>query len=289
MKHAFRTMKKHIRRAPFHALAAIFVLTITFFLIAVFTLATVGTEMIIRHFESRPQVTAFFKDDATESAISDLQTSITRISGVANSQSISKSRALELYREQNKNDPLLLEMVTADILPASLEVRANDPVVLSQIADIMKQNSITEEVVYQKDIIDRLTSWTRAIRFGGLALIGALLISSILTVIIVISTKIASHKAEMEIIGLLGGSKTHIVAPFLLEGIFYGAIGGFLGWGFSSVTLLYATPFILSFMGTIPLLPVPILLMGLLLLAQILLGMIIGFFSSSVAANRFLK
>ena len=33
-----------------------------------------------------------------------------------------KQEALEIYKEQNKEDPLLLDLVTADILPASLEV-----------------------------------------------------------------------------------------------------------------------------------------------------------------------
>ena len=40
---------------------------------------------------------------------------------------ISKTDALKLYQDQNKNDPLLLEMVTADILPPSLEIAARNP------------------------------------------------------------------------------------------------------------------------------------------------------------------
>lgn len=289
MKHAFRTMIKHLRRTPFQALAATSVLTITFFLIAVFSLVTTGSEVIIRHFESRPQVTAFFKDDAPQTAVSDLQSGINKIEGVTSTQYISKNKALELYREQNKKDPLLLEMVTADILPASLEVRASSPAVLSQIADIMKNNAIVEETVYQKDIVDNLIRWTGAIRFGGLALVFFLLSSSVLMVMVTISMKVASHKTEMEIIGLLGGSKGHIVAPFLLEGVFYGVVGGFIGWGLACIALLYATPLILGFMGAIPLLPVPIWIMLLLLSGQLLLGVSIGFFSSTLAARRFLK
>lgn len=289
MKRAFETMTKHIRRAPFQAIAAISVLTITFFLIAVFSLITIGTEVVVRHFESRPQVTAFFRDNATESAISDLQSSINKMSDITSAQFISKTKALELYREQNKNDPLLLEMVTADILPASLEVRANSPTVLSQIADIMKSSNIVEEVVYQKDIVENLIHWTQAIRFGGLALVIFLLCSSMLMVVIIISMKVATHKTEIEIIGLLGGSKGHIVAPFLLEGILYGIVGSFIGWGAAYVALLYTTPLILSFMGTIPLLPVPIWFMLLLLAGQLSLGVSVGFISSIFAARRFLK
>lgn len=289
MNRLFKTTWKHIRRTPIQAVAASIVLSITFFIISVFLLVTAGTEVVIRHFESRPQVTAFFKDAAAESEITELQASINKITGITSTQFISKNNALTLYREQNKNDPLLLQMVTADILPSSLEVRADSPAVLSQIAEMMKSNSIVEEVVYQKDIVDNLVRWTSAIRLGGIALILFLVGSSTLVVMIIISMKIASHKTEMEIIGLLGGSKSHIAAPFLLEAMWYGGVGSIVGWGIAYVALLYSTPLIVSFMGAIALVPVPLWFMLALLAIQFVLGIFIGFISSVLAARRFLK
>lgn len=283
------TTVKHIRRAPFQALAAISVLSITFFLISVFSLVTAGSEQVIRYFETRPQVTAFFKDEASPEAISGLEASIDQISGVTSTRYLSKADALALYREQNKNDPLLLEMVTADILPASLEVNASNPDVLSRVAELMKQQDIIEEVVYQKTIIDNLVSWTKAIRYAGLGLISFLLTSSIFTVMIIISMKIATKRTEIEVMRLLGASMGQVLAPFLMEGLFYGALGSFVGWGLAYVALLYSTPFILTFLGSIPLLPVPLWFMGAVLGIQLAVGVIVGLISATVAARRFLR
>lgn len=289
MIRSLRISFKHIRRSPYQAIAAALVLTTTFFLISVFSLVTAGSEKIIRFFETRPQVTAFFQSSARSESIADLDKKVKTINGVTSTNFISQEKALEIYQEQNKKDPLLLEMVTADILPASLEVSVIGPDIIPQVAEIMKDQEGVEEVVYQKDIIETLISWTSAVRFGGLFLVSILLLSSIVTIIIIISLKVNNHKNEIEVMRLLGASKSHIVYPFILEGILYGAVGSFLGWGISYISLLYATPLIIKFIGSIPLLPIPIWFMLSLLGAQLLFGIVIGLISSLLAARRFLK
>lgn len=289
MNRSFRTTGKYLRRSPYQAIAASLVLTITFFLISVFLLVTAGSAKIIHFFETRPQVIAFLKDDAQEEKISQLKNQMQNLSGVKSTVSITKQEALNIYREQNKNDPLLLEMVTADILPASIEVTAADPNALARIAAIMKQNPVVEDVVYRQDVIDRLLSWTRSIRIAGSSLVGLLLISSMTTVFVIVSMKITGRRSEIEIMRLLGASRGQVVAPFLLEGIFYGAVGSLIGWGAAYTALLYSTPLILKFFGSIPLLPVPFVFMLTLLGGEVLLGSLVGLISSLFASRRFLK
>lgn len=289
MNRSLKNAVRHIKRAPLQAVAAVSVFSITFFLVSIFALVTAGSEKIIRYFETRPQVTAFFKDGISDDKVQQLADSVRQIEGVTAAQYISKSDALKIYREQNKTDPLLLEMVTEEILPASLEVKADNPEVLTRLADLMKSHEAVEEVVYQKNIIDNLLSWTRIIRVSGLVLVSFLLSSSIFMVMIITSIKIANHKSEIEVGRLLGGSKSQVISPFLLEGIIYGLISAFIGWGLAYITLLYSTPLVIQFLGSIPLLPVPIWLMLALLAGQLILGAGIGFFSSLFAARRFLK
>lgn len=289
MNRTTRTTLQHIRRSPFQAAAAIIVLTTAFFVSSIFSLVVAGSEQIIRYFESRPQVTAFFKDDASEETIGQLQNSIQGMNGVSSVRFISKDNALTLYREQNKDDPLLLEMVTADILPASLEVRASSPDVLTQVADLLGHHDIVEKVVFQKDIIDNLVSWTKTLRVGGLTLVGFFLISSMLMVTTIVSMKIANHRTEIEVMRLLGATRAHIVTPFIFEGIFYGLLGSFFGWGAAYIVLLYSTPLILKLLGAVQLLPVPIWFMGALLAGEALIGSLIGLFASVFASRRFLK
>lgn len=280
---------KHIRRSPYQAITAIFILTLTFFVASVFIIATFASHQILNYFETRPQVTAFFKDDTTPEAITTLKKDLESKEYVSQVKYVSKEEALAIYREQNKQDPLLLQMVTADILPASLEVSGVTAEALPQIAELIKNQTGIEEVVYQEDVIDTLTAWTKALRIIGLGAIGFLIITSLLLIMVMVSMKIALRRKEIEIMRLIGASTWYIKAPFIFEGALYGAIGVVVGWGATYIGLLYATPFLASFLGTIPLLPVPVTGMLLLLAAEVGFGVLVGSLGSLIAVRRFLR
>ena len=150
------TVLKHIRRSPYQSLAAIFITAVTFFIVSVFALVVLGAYSMLGYFESRPQVTAFFKDDFAIANVESMKSDISNAVSVDAVRYISKDDALEIYKKQNSDNPLLLEMVTADILPASLEVSAKNVKDLETIAGIMQKNASVEEVVFQKDVIDTL-------------------------------------------------------------------------------------------------------------------------------------
>ena len=289
MKRQLKVTSKHIFRSPFQSLAAILVLTLTFFLSSSFIMILAGSYSVARYFSTRPQVIAFLKDSADETKINELKSSIQKLSGVSGVIFTSKNEALDKYRKQNEKDPLLLEMVTSDILPASLEVRSSDSEILPQIAEILKNQEIVEEVSFHKDIVDNLNRWSQAIKLSGIGLVGSLITSSLCMVFIVIGMKIANRKSEIEIIRLLGGSGWQVISSFVYEGVVYGVIGAATGWLFSWLTLLYATPLILDFFGSIPVLPAPTWFLLALLSAQMIVGIFIGFFSSVLAAKRFLR
>ena len=65
-----KTARDHIRRAPFQALAAIFVLTLTFFVTTVLAVLVYSSGQVLRYFETRPQIIAFLKNDITGEQIS---------------------------------------------------------------------------------------------------------------------------------------------------------------------------------------------------------------------------
>lgn len=286
---SFRTTWNHVRRSPYQALAAIMIMTLTFLAISVFSMVTIGSSRVIEYFESKPQVTAFFKNDASDQEIKSLAGSMEQSEKVGGVKFVSKEEALKIYRQQNKSDPLLLDLVTADILPASLEVSANRIEDLSPIATSLKSSPIVSEVIFQKDVVQTLTSWTTAIRRIGVGVIIVLSVVSVFIMATIIGFKISQKREEIEIMRLLSATNWYIRWPFLLEGILYGVIGAFFGWLISSVGLLYATPYLQSFLGPIPLLPVPLVFLLGLLGAELIVAIVLGSLSSFLAVLRYLK
>ena len=289
MKEHWRTAWTHMRRSPYQSLAAFLIMFLTFFITTVFVLTAGGFQIILRYFETRPQVTAFLKDDTTSIQIDTLKAKLAQSGKAKEVRYISKDEALNIYREQNKNDPLLLEMVTANILPASLEVSTYNLSQLNEVAQILRGEPTIEEVVFQEDVVKALQAWTINLRRVGIGLISIFGLVSILMILVIIGMKITLRREEIEILQLLGASPWYIRSPFILEGVFYGIVGAFAAWGISYLLILYLTSFIMKFFQGIALLPVSPWFMFSLLGIEFLSGILIGSFGSLLAVKRYLK
>lgn len=286
---SLRTSWKHIRRNPYQSMTAIFIIMITFFAISIFAIAILASSMVVNYLESRLEVVAFFNDDAKQSDINTLQSELKQTGLIANMKYVSKKDALAKYREQNKDDPVLLELVTEDILPASLEISTGNLQDLPSIAGKLKNSPIVQTVRYPQDVVSTLTNWTNAIKIIGVGLIFILTAESILIMITIIGFKISQKKEEIEIMKLLSATNWYIRRPFILEGVFYGVIGTVLGWALAIVSLIYAAPYIQSFLKDIPFLSLSPDFLFKLLVGELLAAAAIGMFAGSVAVLRYLK
>lgn len=285
-----KTVAKYIRRSPYQAIAATLIMSLTFLSVAVFAILTIVSIRTISYFETRPQLSIFFKDEATSEDIATLRTQLENTGKTSTIKFISKEEALSIYKEQNKEDPLLLDLVTSDILPASIDVQAHDVSELSDLAKIAKSSDKVEQVIFQQDIVDTLVKWTSALRQIGLAIIGVLLLVSIFVILTIIGIKITVRREEIEIMKLIGASNWFIRTPFLLEGIFYGVAGALVGWGISyGVLYFYATPHLSGFLKGVSALPIEPIIMLEILGGMLLSAIILGAFSSFLAVLRYLK
>ncbi len=280
---------KNLRRSPYQAAAAIFVLTLTFFVSAIFILLAVGSARVLNYFQQRPQVSAYFKDSAIKEEIETIKSELEQTGLVSSVKFISKEEALAIYREQNREDPLLLELVTADILPASLEISAKDPANLSQLATNLKEKPQVDEVVFQKDIVDRMAAWITGLRIGGAVLIGFLIFVSLIVILMITSLRIAARREEISIMQLVGATKWFIARPFILEGVTYGLAGAFLGTAATYILFFASRLFLVKFLVGLPFFPITPLILTIVGLGQLFGGLVIGSFGSLIALNRYLR
>jgi len=281
--------KRNLRRTPFQALAALMIMFLTFLALQIFVILAAGSQASLRYFENKPQVIAFFKEGTTSQDVSAIENALKQEIRVTNTKFVSKDMALQIYREKNKNDPTLLELVTANILPASLEISTQNPQDLQGIAEILKKEPVVSEVIVPEDVVATLTSVTRIIRVVGGATVGFLMVFATLVIIMIIGFKIRLKRNEIEIMRLLGASPSFIRNPFILEGLFYGIAGATLAWILSYGLLWYFTPFLQGYLGEIKLLPVNPLFMLALLGSSFIVALFVGGLGSFAAVRRYLK
>ncbi len=179
-------------------------------------------------------------------------------------------------------------MVTSSILPASIEVSTKEVSDLESLNNIYKHNSIIEEIVFQKDIVQNLAKWTKTIRLVGFGYISFHLILSFFVIMTIISMKIAVKKEEIEILQLIGASRSYIRTPFIIEGMFYGFLGSIIA---SCLFMVGIFIFISKFSTALAGINIHIdyMIISLYIASTVAFGLFLGWLSSLIAVFRFLK
>jgi cell division transport system permease protein len=291
MSNSLKTAFTQIRRTPYQAMAAVMVLSLTFFAITIFAFIFFSAYKILQYFESAPQVIAFFEkgQDLKEEEIAAIKSKLTATGKLASFKYVSTREAEAIYKEKNKNDPLLLELVDYKILPPSIEISATEITALKGLKDILASQPKITDIVFYEDIVQTLSTWVVNLRLIGLLLIAYLAFQSILILVLIVSLKILAKKEEIEILRLLGASFGFIAGPFIYESIIYGISGAILGFVVAASLFLYSTPLLVNWLADIPILPISYLLLLGLLGIEIVAGMFLGMIASLWGVRRFLR
>ena len=148
-----------------------------------------------------------------------------------------------------------------------------------------------EDVKYYKDVIDKLMVFANYIRFGGIVIIGILVLVSIFIISNTIKITVASRKREINIMKYVGATNGYIRGPFIIEGILFGLIGAIL----SILILNYGYEYFfksvndqLYVLFTVYLVP-PSLLVKDIAIMFTAIGVGIGALGSIVSLKRFLN
>jgi cell division transport system permease protein len=294
-----KTALGYMRRSPFQAMAAIFVLSLTFFVATLVAILLYSSSQLLVYFETRPQVIAFLKDDAAETNISDLQKRLIADSRIKDVKYISKEDALSIYKKATTDKPLLGQLVSPSIFPASLEFSVTELSYAQNIIDRLRQEAVVDSVGFTaaiggqadlNDVVSRLKTLTSYVRFGGATFTAILALASFMVLLITITMRMSSRKEEIEILKLIGATQKFIRGPIVMESLFYALIGVGIGWVMAFIGILYSAPSLVSYFGEIPILPKDIYsivkLFGVFLAIELLLGFVLAVSGSLLAISR---
>lgn len=214
-----RTAFDYIKRSPFQAIAALFVLSLTFFVATTMAVLMYSSERALKHFETRPQIISFLKDDVSSDGISAFQNKLTQDDRVKDVRYVPKEEALEIYKKATEDNPLLAELVSPSIFPASLEFSVTDLSLAQEVIDEVKVEAVVDTVGFTAnlggesslgDAVTRLKTITYYIRVGGGMFVGVLGLTSFMVLLVIIGMRMTTRKGEVEILNLIGATSKFI-------------------------------------------------------------------------------
>jgi|GEM_PF-170479 len=146
----------------------------------------------------------------------------------------SKQQALRDFRSQLGPRAGLLEgLDQKNPLPASLEVRLRPEMAseeqFAKLVTRYRGHPLVEEVQYSEHSLRQIGSALRLFENVALGLVLIGVLSSIFLIATTITLALYAHREEIEIMRLVGATHSRIRAPYLIEGIFEGLLGGALG------------------------------------------------------------
>ena len=244
--------------------------------------------------KSKLDIRAYIDNSATVRQVNNLNDRLKELqtSGQVRSfEYVSKEEALEDIRQ--RVDPSVLEELPANPLPASFEIKPDDPENADEIIAAIENHPALDKadpISYGKETADKVIRAANIIQWSGLALIIVLMIASILQIANTIRLSIFARRREVEVMKLVGGTNWFIRWPFMIEGVICGLVGALV-----SVLLLWAVKVgvvdsLLSFSDS-PLGEGENATIDFRLLCAILIGSgaVVGALGSGLTLRRFLK
>ena len=214
-------------------------MAMTLFIFGSFMLLETNLQSLLKGWGDQIQLNAYLERGLGDSETESLLNRVRALPEVLRVRHITQEQAWRDFHAALGAQSNVLDGLPADVLPSSLEIAVRpafrDTPLVERLAARLKQEKGITLVEYPRDWIDRLSllvlavEWVKWILAGGLFAITFFIVGS------TVKLAILARRDEIEIMQLVGSSRTMIQAPFVLEGMVLGLVGGALAvaglWG----------------------------------------------------------
>jgi cell division transport system permease protein len=277
---ALREVFTAFRRAPGLGVLSMFTVAFSLFAFGLFGLVAYNTRLALERLEERVEIRAYVTEgtetDAVAAAVGDIRAfpEVLTVTYVSPDDALKKAR-VEMAEFKDVFEP--------EFLPASMEVRLKpgmrNPEQVKAVARRLNGYPFVDDVRYGEEWVQKFYAVRRAATAAGIILGIAFAFAAMIIIGSTIRTSVLARSREIGIMRLVGATDSFIRAPFLIDGLVKGLIGGLMAVALMWVTraALTATVFAFQFF------PTPVLLLG------VLAGALIGLLGSAVSVGRQLK
>jgi cell division transport system permease protein len=227
-----RTALRGLLASPVTSSVAVATIAISLVLVGAFGLLVRNMEELLDRFGSDLAVTAYLDDAVGPDEAAELARLAGTVEGVASVRVVSREEALERFRSGVGRGAALLEGLEENPLPASLEIElvAEDRSAegMERVLTSLEGLSGIADLASGQDWVEGYLRAVALVRGIGIGLGLILVLATLLIVANTIRLAVLARRDELEILSLVGASRTFVQTPFLLEGLLEGALAGAL-------------------------------------------------------------
>lgn len=250
-----------------------------------------NVDYILKQIESNIGITAYIDQKLEEEEIAYLKTKIESTPYVTTVTYISKDDALISFSQDSSIGNIMEQFKQDNPLPASFEIKMDE--LENQDAIIKSLEAYDElELSYFQAETPMLVQINKSIRLISIIVIASLTMVGILLMSNTIKLTVYVRRKEINIMKYIGAADWFIRAPFVIEGIIIGLIGGvipiFVIWSTYTWTVQAISDSFGLIMDSIQLQQISIILSGFIPMCLII-GVSIGTIGSVIAIRKHLQ
>ena len=280
--------KTRNRRVAGSYIMSLVSITLVLFLLGAFAIFMMHARKLSNHVKENLGFEIVMNSDVKEANILRLQKELDAMPAVKSTEYITKDEAISRLSEDLGEDFLDWLGPEENPLLPSIDVRfhadyANSDSI-AMVEALVLDNPDVKEVYYQKSLVDLINKNLRKIAIVLMAVSLALLLIAIALIRNTIRLSIYSKRFLVRSMQLVGATESFIRRPFLKQGVSQGFFGGLLA-DLLLVGILYwiskRVPDLTLVQDTT--------IIAIILVGVIILGMLLAWFSTRAALDKFLK
>ena len=218
-----------IRNATATSALAIMTIAVVLMLVGSASLLVRNMGGIIDEVGSNLLVTAFLDEALSENDQRDLATRVAAAPGVERVVRVGKAEALERF-ERLAGGAELLTGLESNPLPASLEIHlfpdSRNARAIGILEEALDGLPGIDDLSHGQEWIEGYARAVSLIQGGATGISIVLGLAALLIVANTIRLAVYARKDELDILALVGASRTFVRVPFMLEGTIQGLVGG---------------------------------------------------------------
>ena len=261
------------------------IISIVLFLFGFFGIFFISSNSIANSFKENFSVSIFFKENAKNIEIIQLQNELLMSSYIEKLKYISKDDALLIMKDEYGQD--FIKELGFNPLLNSIDINLKSEFVesksLDSISAIISKKKYVDEITYDKNLINTINDNIKRISFWLIPSIVILLLITFLIINSSIRLSIYSNRQLIKTMQLVGATKSFIRKPFIKTNIFLSLISSLISITMI-ISLIYYIDLNISFIDNIE-----IQSLFLLFIIITVLGMIISYISTFFATQNILK
>ncbi|MBA2729525.1 MAG: ABC transporter permease [Euzebyaceae bacterium] len=220
-----------LRRNLLMTLATVVTVTVSLALLGAGMLVQLQVDKAQRVLYGEVEISIFLLDSISADQRTSLEQDLSDTGLVQEIIYVSKEQAYRDVQEIFAGDETILESVTPEILPASFRVKLDDPQQFEVVASQFQAYPGVEEVVDQREVLDKFFRIMNALRNGAVAVALLQLFAAAALISNTIRITAFARREQTGIMKLVGATNWYIRLPFILEGITAGIVGALAAGG----------------------------------------------------------